>query len=451
MLRNERAYALFLVISMVAVLSFIFIGILTVYRVRFGQVVRFGNNVKARYMAEAGIERAKYLLSTKPSEHAGQAEEVLSERAGYRVTYADIGGFIEVKSMGYTVRESVTVTALLGERNPASLVSAVRLNHEGGDCVVAGKNEIIGSVTLIKGQLFESRVTGFPFLGDTACNGPIIRKEKEDTLFDAAIKESIKQQKGWLVEMSRYDEVFHSSITIDNKTYRAASFRNKKVFVEGMLFITDSVDLSGGEFVTEQMVYIENKSRLRNCVIVTSGGLILRSGSKVRECRILTRKSVWIQDSSSLSGIVMAEDSIKIEGQAKTLYPTFVYSWPAIADLHLQGGIFLTTNQPLSGVFVVAERDTAHTLVRFDPLQCFCYIAPQTEITGLVYNNYTTDYEGKIKGHITTDGFVLLRNNKTYGNFLNNTLTDRTALSDQWVVPAIFSKEPEWAVLSLTD
>lgn len=431
---------------MVGVLSFFILGILNVVRVRYGDSIRFGNKVKARYLAEAGMEKAKYLLM---KDSVLTIPKAFTEKLGkgtFDVKVTRYGGYLRVESKGKFAKSEAAMTALLGEKMLPGFSSAIQLNRLNNDLVAAGKNVIKGDVCLINGKLFPARISGLSFIGPDILSGELRQKERPDTLNDLELRNEIKALRESLVDAKGQDEIIHASLFVDKE----GDYRNKKTMVEGELRISDCRMTGPLRFTAERSVHVEGGAGLLNCEIICGGKFVMTGNAKAENVFVYAREGACISDSATFSGQLFCEDSIKFEGKASTLYPTFAYCLPKIRDFKFWGGIFMTSSN-LAGCFVVSMPDTQGKRIIVESGQRFMFISENTAISGLVFNSFATEYKGKIKGHITTSSFYLDAGRKSYMNFILNTVTAAAEPGDKSVVPCIFSEKPRWGVIQVDE
>lgn len=447
---NEKGYSLFIVVSMVGVLSFFILGILNVVRVRYGDSIRFGNKIKAIYLAEAGIEKAKYLLMKDSVLTVPKAFSEKLGRGTFDVKVARYGGYLKVESKGRAGKSEAAITALLGEKMLPRFSSAIQLNKLNNDLVAAGQNVIKGDVCLINGKLFPARISGLTFTGTDILSGDLRQKDRPDTLNDRELKNEIKALRESLVDAKGQDEIIHASLFLDDDD--PARYRNRKTMVEGDLRISASCRVSGPlRFTVERSVYIEGHSGVFDCEIICGGKINMTGNAKAENVFVYARDGAYFTDSATFAGQLFCEDSIKLEGKASTLYPTLAYCLPKVRDFRLWGGIFMSSTSNSAGCFVVSLPDTLGKKVMLPSDQRFVSISENTTISGLVFNSFTTEYRGKIKGHITTGAFFLNAGRKSYMNFLLNTTTSACTPGDKTVLPCIFTTKPQWGVIQMDE
>ena len=452
-LKNDSGYVLFMVVSMIVALSFFLMAIFTVYRVRFAAAAREGNKVKARYLAEAGVEKVKYLFSEdrKGLKLDTLQEDSISENSRYRYKASLQSGYVEVMSEGIVVRSHVKINATLGQKATDNLAPAISLNEPKSDLVVAGGNKINGDVSLIQGQLFPARAGGINFTGDKMLTGKVIQRTKADTLCDNGIKERIQTLSRSFSTAEGYDIIIKASLFFSaNQPYDREYYRNKRVYVEGVLGFSDSIVIAGpAEFIVEQDLVVEGNPTITNMHFVCGNKIKVKGDTRLNDCFGYARRGMITTDSASISGQFLSEDSIVFDKNASTQYPAFFYSLPTLKENRLSGGIYCNGSNNLCGAFVIGLRPgtSDSTIV---PQRVFT-LSRNSEITGIVYSSYPMEYLGTVTGHITTFSFTMSQINRTYKDWIFNTTTDRMVLSDNMVLPVIFSENPELAVLRIRE
>ena len=443
-MKNQSGYALFLTVSMVVVISFFLLAVIQVYRVRYGGIISQGNRIKAKYLAEAGIEKAKQLLVNGTDT---LYQEDMDDKSGFSLSIKVRGGYFEVQSIGRFIKTRDTLKAALGQTMPISLSTAFTLNDYQKDLVVAGKTSITGDVSLVKAKIFPARVSGYTYAGDKTQTGNLIQLDHPDTLFDKPLQKQISEWRKTFTTMEGYDEVIHASLFLDSKRgFERTRFQKKRIFVEGLFEVSDSIHFDGpSEIVAEQGVTIEGQSSVNSVDIFSNGRVTIKDNAMLDNVLIYARKGIYFTDKVSVSGQFITEDTISISGNSSISYPAFCYVLPSIEDKRLKGGIFFKTTKSCSGAFIIGFRDTTNTGVMLSQRQVF--LSVNGNIRGVIFNQYLTQFSGILEGHLTTQGLFLSQGSTTYLNWLLNTTIDRKKLPNTMVVPAIFSRNPVPSVM----
>lgn len=443
-MRNQSGYTLFLVVSMVVVLSFFLLAVLQAYRVRYGGIISRGNHLKAKYMAEAGISKAKELLASGAD---SSCTEWLDDNSSYTLSISTHGGYFEVVSIGRFIRTYDTLKAILGERMPTSLLPALTLNEIKKDLVVAGKTQITGDVALVQAQVFPSRVSGYTYKQEKTQTGSVIQLEHPDTLYDKPLQKQISEWQKGFSQTEGYTEIIHTSLFFDHKRpFERSRFLKQRTYVEGQLGIGDTTHLDGPmQFIAEQNVTVEGHAALSSVDIFTNSKVIIQDSASLNDVLVYARKGIFFSHHAVGSGQFITQDTLSLKDNSRIIYPAFCYSLPAIENKRLQGGIFLRTTSDCSGTFVVGRRDTANTGAFWPQSQLF--LCTTGRVRGIIFNHYLSQLSGVVEGHITTGGLYLLLGSTSYINWLLNTELDRKKLPNTMVVPPLFSRKPELTVM----
>ncbi|MBL8027972.1 MAG: hypothetical protein JNL74_16245 [Fibrobacteres bacterium] len=441
-IKNDSGYVLFMVVSLVAALSFFTITLLTVFRVRNKTVIDEANRVRAEYMAEAGIEKALSIIAVNGC-NSDSLEEKIDERLHFKTRWFATGGYISVESEGYCLRRRVIKKALLGEKLPLQLSTAVTINEPGNDLIVAGNTKITGDIALISGNVFPSRSGIFNYSGAETQEGKVINLKEADTLFDGRVKAVIYNYSKMFSSVSGCDSVFKKSVFVERGSKER--FKDKRIYIEGDLTVSDTI-YGPAEIIAERNVLINNSAFIRNITIVSGNRIEIGGSAKLEKVVAYSRRNTILKNNAVFSGQLLSEDSIIINDSVSVNYPAFVYSLPSMHDGKFTGGIYIRTSSVNSGTFVVAIQDSIDQ--KAIPLsQSFFTISEKSAVKGIVYSMLPLEIKGNIIGHVSSKGFMFRTPGMQYKNWLLNVSIDRKSLDNNMLLPVLFSSYPKLKVL----
>lgn len=175
---------------------------------------------------------------------------------------------------------------------------------------------------------------------------------------------------------------------------------------------------------------LENCNFSGKVLIISSGKIRIKARNQIQHAIIIGRE-IEIEAGFHGSIQVFATESIQLEGEVELSYPSLVYlaKKGESAQLEVQNG------SRVEGALIYENQTFQSGIHRED----FVSISHAAEIYGLVYAQHNLDLQGKIKGQVITDNFLLRTPASLYRNHIMDGEISFDELDEMYVAPHIYS------------
>jgi len=457
-LGNQNGYVLYTVLIVLVLLG-ILLGVVFKFtmldrRLMHNELYR----MKARYAAEAGVEKAKYFLSGNEGKSilwvAEKYEEKVDSNAGFSFSVRPWGGYIEVISEGYCLKQTQRVRALLAQCQNDMFANAITNLDSSGNMIVAGRTSIIGDVQLITGDVRKSAIPALPYKGqEPLVQGNVEAIKRLPVVNTALLDVSFNRFPEYFKTAEGTDQLVTHSLVFDGERADLSPYKNKTVYIEGSIEfnLRDSSGIDESvTFVVERSVFIKNNSCLHNVNFIARERIEIGQNAQVNKALLFSNGTIDIGGQSRVQAQVLSKDSITIHGNAILAYPSFVYNSGKVMGQSLVGGIKILDSAFVSGAVVynrIAHDDRLITYKSPNKLE----VGKSAVIKGIVFCNTHCLFQGRMLGHITTQSFIYSKGGTTYRNWLVDSYFNREEGGHRLVLPVIFGDKPDLITLVLQE
>jgi hypothetical protein len=444
-LKDSKGSALLPVLAVLLVISLIFTSIVFYgawHKLRAQKVLL---RLKAEYLAEAGVNRAIWYLSGNDGKDMHWRAEnepfELGDTGSYMFSVRNWGGYIAVESQGKAGAVQREVKALIGYKPSGFFDRAINLGDRAYPLVVAGSNRIVGDVLVGPAGVIEGKFKGEPFQGKKYVIGNVFtQSDTSSPSFSTAILEEFRENVSKnLKEAQSYDK----AVTLDDHS-EEGFFKGRKLTIDGNLVITSQ---AGKQFSGPGFVYCKRDIIITGVVVLESGLILASDGAimvsdkvQVRDCILYSRTSVRLEGKSVFQGQVFAEGELAVKDDALVKYPALLCVKGKLNDKKVEGTLSFEPSEQGSGVLVYYDDYATDQLPTVTEDRGIVSVAKDSKFKGIVYSTNRTRQEGTVLGNITTNAFYFSYPPTEYINWLKSSVTDRTGLRREVVLPLIFNR-----------
>jgi len=448
MTANDKGSALISVMVVLFILLTAFFAVFSFALSRAGLLNKEINITRARYLADAGINR---LLQIADTESLGWTEiislrlnEKISPTEEFKVESSLTGGYIRVTSTGIAGSQRIAQSVLIGIMPWSDMNSAIINCSNTFPLVVAGATRINGDAIVGPQAITDGTIEGEPYQGDKLINGEIIIREKVicPEIDNDAVRQYVNQMMDEKTSATNY--IVGSAILRDFNEYK----KNKKV----VICVEDNLDIqslrlnsytSGIKIIAGGNIAIRENCEIRGLVEIMAGGSIYLGGASFLEGTTLTASdSIVFSNSVKFSGQALAGRRISINGGAEIGYPALLYVY--CTDDDEDNTIVFNAGGHSRAVAVIAGHiDT------YSKKMHRLFIDSGAVSAGLMFCDQYTDIEGALHGISLTKEYYYRKDPTTYINWIKNAEIDRHRLDFLPVMPVSFAGRNKYAVFRI--
>ena len=178
---------------------------------------------------------------------------------------------------------------------------------------------------------------------------------------------------------------------------------------------------------------LENCQFLGKILIISSGKIRIKAENQIQHA-ILIAKEIEIEKGFRGSLQAFATESIRLEKEVELSYPSLLYLAKKAESAQLE----IQKRARIEGAVIYENQSFNSGIHRED----FVSISNEAEIYGLVYSQHNLDLQGRVKGQVITDNFLLRTPASLYRNHLMDGEISFEELDRSYVAPQIFSSSP---------
>jgi hypothetical protein len=449
---DARGSALVLALVMVTIVTIICSIMLNGVFLQLKFIRRPIHQRQALYLSEAGIHKAIWYLSG----HGGRGPRWRTENERIElfddhtatVSVRGWGGYLEIISRAEHKRVSRTVRALVGEKPPEHFEQAVIVGGTGYPIVVTGKNRIVGDVTVGPKGVEKGWIKGRGFEGKEPVQGRISRVQSpEMPYFDGVLFTEAFQKYRDLLQNLPGDRATGSDVRVDGEFI--GKTQKREIWVDGNATIQDlgSDSLLRGPLLvgcTGDMS-VQGRCRMGGAIELVAGGKIrAQDRLTLEDCILFAENGIEIRDDCRMTGQLLSPAGITLKDRTVLNYPSLVYCSGVIKDNSIRGQVSLQDRATVKGTVILCPASTDlpgkrdETSVSLDP---------NAKHVGVLYSSHFTQQQGTVYGNVSTGQFHLYVPPTTYLNWLRDATIDRSKLPDAFLMPLLFSTDPDLDVL----
>jgi hypothetical protein len=412
--------------------------------------------IQARYLAEAGIHKAMWILSGNEGRNkfwrAKNSTLPLFDDLNCEISVSEWGGFLHLSSTAYYKGQAASVIALIGERMPAHFKQAIIVGGVNYPLVVAGTNKIVGDVTLGSGGVKPGQMKGIRFSGKRPVNGEInIQSPPQMPYFDNSIfKSSIRKYQAMLTTPGGVvfsgDQIFEL-----NKLLNFSE--NSVVFIDGNVILRSGAGTDKstwkrkGTIIVTGTIVVENGVNLGQCISLISGKEIeIKGFVTIDEGLLFSQNKITVEENLKGSVQMLVMGDIRLEGNSRLQYPSLIYSTGKILENSIEDKIEILNQTIVEGTIICYQgNDSKIPSLKNNGL---IVVGEQAQIYGFIYSSNDTTIKGRVYGVVLTGKFFLYQSPTNYINWLKDATIDRSKLRDTFLLPLSFNVNPGFDVLS---
>ncbi len=435
---RETGSALVSVLSIITILT-ILVGIMLsaeTMQYRF-----IGNNTRqlqARYTAEAGVFSALRLLRVDPLNEFLDSTLVPAQGLKSNVSVEVFGGYYLVKSEAIEGEQKTVLLATVGERPPEIFRRAVYLWDRDSHLNIAGATVINGDIEVGRKGIRQRTLKGARFTGEL--NGvSVYNPEIQPAYFDdRLLKRSI----------GRFEHILGNG-TEDN----VASPQSPPLlpghfpvfFADGDLHVTaaDSSLLSKPVIVAVSgNLILEGPIRFANRSHFLAGDQIILRGVVTGEHGIFYgRHAVNTMGVTESKGQFISLGEISVRDSSYLAYPSMLFL--AGSETGSTGNIEISGISQVNGSVIHDTMSEQLSDVRGRVL-----VGSEAIVRGSIFNPYETEIHGILYGSLVTHRLFFYKSPTRYINWLWDATIDVNYRPEGFILPLMFSVNPEYEVLS---
>jgi hypothetical protein len=359
--------------------------------------------------ANSGINYGLYLHQNIPFNSDLQIDLFEDEQHPITLTKKKWGAFYILTSTANWKNKSAIKSALIGANINNGEQTALYLCDQNKPLSITGNTKIVGDCYLPKSGVKRAYIEGKSFLGNHLING-LKRNSNEalPSINDFLVTENIKELSFLNIE---HDSVVDYQEMI-SKDSILNSFQNKTLVLYSPFTITIANKIIEGNVIikSDQTILIKNSSHLSNVICYA--------------------KAIEVEEKTTGSLQLFANDSINIANECKFIYPSVIAllanketdETPKIVigkKVNLKGSIFLYTPK---------QDSKKKSIVR---------IGKESQIMGEIYASEDLELNGNVIGGVFCRNFLLKTPSSIYENHLMDITIDRTQLPKEFVGVAL--------------
>ncbi len=447
-LKDQNGSALVTVLSLIVILTILAMALMGIVTVQSRFIRRDHHRTQARYLAEAGIQKALWYLSG----HGGRnirwrtvdSRIQLFDQDHALVTVSQWGGYLEITSRAKYKNQTARVTSLVGEKMPDVFNNAVVIGGTDFPLVVCGSNEIIGDVVTGPGGVREGEIKGDKFSGEKAVNGQIrINHSPQMPYFDASFIEASMQEFENMVH-NPAGRIYSSNQVFSNENPLDFS-RNQRIYVQGDAYLKDSLmsefkSNRKRQLVAGGNIYLESGLNIKCKIELIAGNhLIIRGDVRLEDAIIYAQNG--IDATTNLTGTVQifSPGDIQIGGNSYLNYPSVIYSSGRIGEDRIEGKIAIRGQAVVEGTIILQHHENVRTSSMVN--NCVIEIGKSAHVSGIIYSSNNTTLDGTVNGAVITGKFFFYESPTNYVNWMRNAMIDRTQPDRHFLLPLSFNGE----------
>jgi Na+-transporting NADH:ubiquinone oxidoreductase subunit NqrC len=444
-IEDEEGSALASVLIIIVVVS-LFIGVMLSGIYMQNQFIQQDiNEVKARYLAEAGI--ASFLSEFRYSSNTGDTSLIITVHDSMQISInaKPFGGFLDVESKATVKGKEKIIRVLAGASRTYPFEYAVVLGDTNSVLMLTGSTRLKGNVLTSQIGTQTTDFKGISFSGSMEGeqiqqSGALLPK------FDASF---IKTQEE--VIQNSFEGGKFSSFT---SNYNGNG--NSNAGVGDTLYFDYSVSWSSQDSV----------SFPKDLTIAVNGNLTLngnyyfgaftkllvrdtlRVGGSISGEHILmyAGQSLQIGGGTQLSVQAISGGGIIIRDNAYLTYPSLIYTDQELSPVRQEIIIDIRDNTKVDGTVIYPVQTTNVTSGLFR-----VRVSGRAVVRGGIYTLGQTELEGKVLGSVLTQQFYFYESPSSYINWLKDADVDFSGRPEDYVMPIGFSEHPDYQILDWSE
>jgi len=448
MITNDRGSALITVLVVLFILLTAFFAVFSFALSRAGIMNNKINNIRAHYLADAGINRLLYTANIDSLEWTEIIDLTINENISatekFMVKSSLAGGYILVASTGTASGKQVTKNVLIGIMPWPDLNSAVVNCSNTYPLVVSGKTKIYGDAIVGPEPVTKGSIEGETYYGDKLIYGQIILREKVDC--QEIDHNPVRQYIDQLIDKKTSPD----SYIIGSAVLR--DFTDYKSDVSSVIYVEDNLEIkslqldsykSAITIIAGGDIDIKGDCRINGLVEIAAGGSItVDSNSYLEGTTLIAEDSVIFQDAAVFCGQAMSGGRVIVGESAQIRYPSMLYVYCSDDD---DDNTIVFDNGSRSQTIAIIAGDITPYSEKMHRL----FIDSGAVTAGLMFCDQYSDIRGTLYGVSSTKNYYYRKDPTTYVNWLKDAVIDRNRLDFLPVMPVSFSERNKYAIFRI--
>jgi hypothetical protein len=444
--------AMVLVIVLITSLTLTILILLRASELRVRSVIRENHSIQAMYLAEAGIEKALWMLSGNSGGNArwrtsGETIELFDGLTAF-VSVSDWGAYVRITSEAFVHGTGRRIEALTGQTPPVAFRRAICTGNAEYALVVTGKNTINGDVLVGMRGVEQGSISGKGFEGKTPVVGRIERAEKPRIpQYNPGQAVSFMTQCETLIASPGGARIVRSGTTLDS-TF-AENVNDSHIHFQGDLVIRyngQACLLDSGRVITcSGNMILSGKGMIgRNTVFAAGGRIRIEESASFKGCLFFSSRGISISGDGEMEGQFFCHSGIEVNGPSRLAFPSLLFSDGKFSGNGVSRNITLRSGAKLQGTAICYFLMNDGRIQDNAPL---IQLDPSSTVTGIVYSVGQTTLEGRVYGCVATNEFYLRESETTYIHWLRDALVDRSRLPAGYTMPLLFESGSEFRMI----
>lgn len=450
-IRNQKGSALLVSLVTVAALLILFLAVFSYSTARYGVHVKSQYALRARYLAESGINHTLHQFETSSLTNAFFAHAPVTTQidsyGSYTIATRPYGAYLLLTSQGKTGSQVCTARAVIGRAPDSLLKNALVLIDERFPLTVTGATQINGDILSGAIDITSGQIDGQGIYQERFHNGNHII---------GSPKTLVSSSPDVIADYTKYINTQIASSGYEVSTSLVLRKEDSKYLDEHkIIHVAGNLEINGLDYLSYDSLI----------TIKVDGWAIIRGRTRLEGLiEILADRFILVQDNASLTGgvyyagdsLVISDDCrfasqgiterpISVRDRARVEYPSALISLVSGKNEGDQATINLSTRKRLSSVCLLIPSDTSSQQLREK-----IYVDSGVSLEGVMYSPGYVDLRGNVDGAVVTYDFWYYQAPTTYINWLRNAKIRRTALRYWPAMPLPFGKNQNLKPFSVT-
>ncbi len=385
--------------------------------------------LQSRAAAVAGLELAREYVMRNALPQAGERVSLgtdMGHDIGAAVRLESSAGWCRVTATGGCRGDTVILKGVLGQRPPPFAACAATFES-------CGPTVTIGARAVVHGDIAApADAVRSEFGGEH--RGALRRPQEcglNDTLVEAEMAYVDSVLSRWIGGFTR-DPSF--VVVPSGRVREIEASASGRVLIEGDLSLDgDTLDLTGRELWITGSFRATGPANLRGGFVRVGGCLEITGTACVENATLHVLGPSVVAGSAKIRANLLGADSITISGNARVLYPSFLYLSPLYERRHTAAGQLLT----IDGAAHVYGTATVGTFAR-GSLVCRLLVRGRSFVEGIAYSYTNTTMFGRLSGSLYTHRVMYRSAHSVQDGYLKECRLSHLDLSNA-VIPLVFA------------
>jgi len=420
----------------VMLLFLIFTGsMLFLQRYSIKRVHRLLSEVRAEYLAEAGVYKAIWYLKRNKNKGISQNfqdyKEEIPDYGSYTFSIFEEKGKYIILSQGESWKPVLAIKELKVTLRPAFPPAFEYALY------TVDYFQIIPSRVKIKGKIGSQ---GAILVEDSLISRKYDIHPESNIPFPFIMNEFYTENINsfdYLIDNPQVAQKVYETSQGFNRTYLPDFEEYQSIFVQGRVILEGGSEISpftfsvrGGTLISSEQIEVEETIRIKGPFnIVAKKGVLIKDNAILEDVVIYSPEKVKVTDNARIKGIIMSKSKVKITDNVEILPWSVIYTQGRVKEGILEGEIIVERNAQIRGT-LICNYDPSFTFVKN---QTGIYLRSGSEVYGIIYSRNEVQIEGKVNGSVVAKAVK--------NHILNKAEIDRAALPYNYDLPNAFNSK----------